>query len=470
MLGEKHTHIPDFHGKTSIFVLLLNDTVMDILIKTTQLILSLSILVLFHELGHFIPAKLFKTRVERFFLFFDPWFALFKKKIKGTLYGIGWLPLGGYVKIAGMIDESFDKSRRNHPPQPWEFRSKPSWQRLIIMLGGIIVNALLAIVIFAGIFFYYGETYLPTKNMKYGITVDSIGRQLGLENGDSIQAVDGKYIENFRDLPAAILLSKEITLDRMGKTIILPLDDKKKRILFDRKELGLFVNPRVPAIIKNVMKNSGADKAGLKVEDEILAINSESVLFTDQIHEILSQQKDSVVTLSINRGGQLFEKRAHIDKHGKLGINLSDLRGMRSIFRMEKKHYSLVESIPAGVTKAWKALMIQVDFFKQIFNTDTKAYKQVGSIFSMAKVFSPQWDWELFWGFTANLSVWLAFLNLLPIPSLDGGHALFTVVEIITRKKTGEKFLEKAITVGFIFIGLLMIIVLSWDVFKNFIN
>ncbi|XOD67589.1 MAG: RIP metalloprotease RseP [Flavobacteriales bacterium Tduv] len=443
---------------------------MDILIKATQLILSLSIFVLLHELGHFIPAKLFKTRVERFFLFFDPWFALFKKKIGGTLYGIGWLPLGGYVKISGMIDENFDKSYKNRPSQPWEFRSKPAWQRLIIMLGGIIVNTLLAIVIFSGLFFHYGETYLPTKNMKYGIAVDIVGRQLGLENGDSIQYVDGKYIENFRDLPTAILLGKEITLDRMGKTITLPLDDKKKSILFDRKELGLFISPRVPTIVKNVVKNSGADKAGLKVEDEILAINSEPVFFTDQIHEILSQKKENTVILSINRGGELFEKTAHMDKHGKLGIDLSNLRDMRSIFKMEKKHYSLAESIPAGATKTWKSLMIQVDFFKQIFNTDTKAYKQVGSIFSMAKVFSPQWNWELFWGFTANLSVWLAFLNLLPIPSLDGGYVLFTVVEMITGKKIGEKFLEKAITVGFIFIALLMIVVLSWDTFKNFIN
>lgn len=443
---------------------------MDSLIKAAQLILSLSILIVLHELGHFIPAKLFKTRVERFFLFFDPWFALFKKRIRGTLYGIGWLPLGGYVKIAGMIDESLDKYHTHHPPQPWEFRSKPSWQRLIIMLGGVILNALLAIMIFSGLLFYYGETYLPTKNMKYGIAVDSVGRQLGLENGDFVHAVDGQYIERFKDLPKAIILGKNITVDRMGRMINIPLNDNKKRILFDRKELSLFITPRIPVIIKEVVKSSGADKAGLKAGDEIAAINSEPVLFSDQVREILSQYKNTTITLFINREGELFERTAHIDTRGLLGIGFSEVKDLYKIFKIEKKNYSFLESLLTGVARTRETLMSQINFFKQIFNTETKAYKQVGSIFSIAKIFSPQWDWEIFWGLTATLSIWLAFLNLLPIPALDGGYVLFTLVEMITGKKTNEKFLERAITSSFILMAFLMIIVLSWDTFRNFFS
>lgn len=443
---------------------------MDSLIKAAQLILSLSILVVLHELGHFIPAKLFKTRVERFFLFFDPWFALFKKRVRGTLYGIGWIPLGGYVKIAGMIDESFDKTHTKRPLQPWEFRSKPAWQRLIIMLGGVIVNALLSVIIFAGLLFYYGETYLLTKNMKYGIAVDSVGRQLGVENGDFVRAVDGQPVERFKDLPKAIVLGKNITVDRMGRTINIPLNDNKKRILFDRKELGLFITPRIPSIIKGVVKNSAADKAGLKTGDEIAAINSEPVFFSDQVREILPQYKDIIITLSINREGQLFERTAHIDARGLLGIGFSEVKDLYKIFKVEKKNYTILESIPAGVARTRETLMDQVNFFKQIFNTETKAYKQVGSIFSIVKIFSPQWDWEIFWGLTATLSIWLAFLNLLPIPALDGGYVLFTLLEMIRGKRINEKFLDRAITTGFILMTFLMIIVLSWDTFRNFFS
>ncbi|WP_103327791.1 RIP metalloprotease RseP [Bacteroidetes bacterium endosymbiont of Geopemphigus sp.] len=443
---------------------------MEILIKVVQLILSLSILIILHELGHFIPAKLFKTRVERFFLFFDPWFALFKKRIGSTVYGIGWLPLGGYVKISGMIDESLDTKQIKRPPQPWKFRSKPAWQRLIIMLGGVVVNALLAIVIFSWLLFQYGETYLPVKNMKYGIAVNAIGSALGLENGDIIRSVDGKEIERFEELPKAIVLGQSINLERNEKNLEISLRPEQKKSLFDQKTPGFFLSARAPAIVEEVIKQSGAEKAGLKKGDKIIGIDSQPTLFTDQIFETIPEHKNGNVMLSINRDGDLYQKKVEVDENGHIGMRFRDITKMPEIFQLKNKKYSLLRSIPAGAKEAWESLNTQLSLFKQIFNPKTNAYKQVGSFFSITKAFSPYWNWKLFWTITATLSIWLAFLNLLPIPALDGGYVLFTLTEMITGKKPGEKFMERAITAGFIFLAILMIIILSWDTFKTFFS
>lgn len=440
---------------------------MDILIKTTQLILSLSILIIFHELGHFIPAKIFKTRVERFFLFFDPWFSLFKKKIGDTIYGIGWIPLGGYIKISGIINENIDNSENNNIPKYWEFRSKKSWQRLIIILGGVLTNILLSIMIFASLLFIYGETFLPVKNMKYGVVVNDIGLKIGIKNGDIIEKIDDKQVINFTDIPKGILLGNNIIINRNGKIINLKIDNFKKRLLFDRKELGLFIAPRLPVVIKSVYRKSEAYRSGLKTNDKILAINSYYNITTDQINKIFNKYSKKKVRLLIDRNGKYIKKIVKINNKGLLGISI--INNINKLINLDKRNYSLSESIYYGILKSWHVFTEQINFFKQIFNTNTNAYKQVGSIFSMVKIFSPKWDWNLFWIFTANLSIWLSFINILPIPTLDGGHTLFILLEILLRKKINEKLIEKINSISFIIMGFIMIIVIIWDTFKNFI-
>ncbi|WGH27273.1 MAG: RIP metalloprotease RseP [Candidatus Bostrichicola ureolyticus] len=420
--------------------------------KLIQLILSISIIIIIHELGHFIPAKLLGTRVEKFFLFFDPGFALFKKKIKDTVYGIGWLPLGGYIKISGLITQS--NNTKN------DFYSKSSWKKLLIMLGGVIANILLSIIIFSLMIFNYKEIYLPVKNMKYGIVVNSIGRNLGLKNGDYILYVDGKKIKKFTDLPKSIILGNSIIINRMGNIITLPITDNQKRIFFSNlKKIDLFIKPRIPTIIGQILSN--ADKR-LKIGDKIIAINSKPVNFLDQLKEILSKlPKKKYIILSINRNGNLLKL---ITTQNSLNVIFT------GNFQMEKINYNLIESIPAGIIKTWDSLKTQINFFKQVFKLKTQAYKQVGSFFSIANVFSPKWNGEIFWLLTATLSIWLAFLNILPIPSLDGGYVFFILLEMIIGKKLNDKFIENTITIGFMFLTFLMFIILIWDFFKNFIK
>ncbi|WP_185854722.1 RIP metalloprotease RseP [Blattabacterium cuenoti] len=439
-----------------------------IFVRSIQLLLSISILILIHELGHFLLSKAFQVRVERFFLFFDPWFSIFKKKIGDTIYGIGWIPLGGYVKISGMMtNEEIDSSEKEKVD--WEFRSKSAIKRLLIVSGGILSNVLFSFMIFSFLLFKYGETYLPTKNVKYGIEVDYLGKKIGLRNGDNILLVNGKYIPYFHEIPKAILLGNSITIDRMGKIIHLSLNDDKKRFFFDRKEFSFFIiKPRVPPIINYVVKDSGAYKSGLKNNDEILAINSEFLLFSDQLKDILSKYKNKTILISINRNGRLLQKEVFLDQKGILGISLKNFMEMDNIFLFEKKNYSIIESFPYGVKKTWEVLKNQIFFLKNVFHIETKAYKQVGSFFSMAKEFPSQWNWGIFWTLTATLSIWLAFLNLFPIPSLDGGYILFILIEIITKKRINERIFERCTIIGFLMISLMMIMVIIWDIFKVF--
>ncbi|WP_341660218.1 RIP metalloprotease RseP [Blattabacterium cuenoti] len=439
-----------------------------ILIRSIQLLLSISILVVVHELGHFIIAQVFKVRVERFFLFFDPWFSLFKKKIGHTIYGIGWLPLGGYVKISGMIMDEKDNNQSENQPKDWEFRSKSAIKRLLIISGGILFNILLSVLIFTFLLFKYGETYLPTKNVKYGIEVDSLGEKIGLKNGDKILFVNEKYVPYFNDIPKAIILGNSITIDRMGNIIKLSLNNNKKKFLFDRKELNFFIQPRVPPIINYVVKNSKAEKYGLKNNDEILAINSEFVLFSDQLKDLLSKHKNENILMYINRNGKLIQKEIFLDPKGFLGIFLKKFMDLDQIFLFEKKSYSFFESIPHGIEKAWDVLKNQIFFLKNVFHIETKAYKQIGSFFSIAKEFPSKWNWDIFWTLTATLSIWLAFLNLFPIPSLDGGYLLFIMIEMITRKKINEEIVERCTVYGFFIMSLMMMLIIIWDILKVF--
>lgn len=431
-------------------------------IKVAQLILSLSILVILHEFGHYITARWFKCRVEKFYLFFDPWFSIVKKKIGKTVYGIGWVPLGGYVKIAGMIDESMDKNQLKQPAQPWEFRSKPAWQRLIIMLGGVTVNVLLAFFIYAMILFTWGETKLPIKNVKDGVwCVDSLATELGLQNGDKIISVNDQPITYFEDINASLLLGDHMTIERNGvqQNIKLPVNLIEK--IVEKGKRSPIVALRIPVIVSEVPDTSTAHKAGLEPNDRIIGVNTNPIQYFDELKDILKQHKSDTLLLQVQRGNQQLTLITPVSKEGTIGFTplIPDANTLEKLgmYQFDQKKYGFFASFPAGVQKAGEKLDFYIQQFKKILNPKTGAYKGVGGFKSMGSIFPNHWDWETFWNITAFFSIVLAFMNLLPIPALDGGHVLFTLYEIITRRKPSEKFLEYAQYVGMaILLGLLL--------------
>ncbi len=427
---------------------------MEILVKTSQLILSLSILVILHEFGHFFFAKLFKTRVEKFYLFFNPWFSLFKVKKGETEYGIGWLPLGGYVKISGMIDESMDKEQMKQPPQPWEFRSKKTWQRLLIMLGGVLVNFILAFVIYIMILFTWGEKYLPNNSLSYGIMADSTAIKLGFKNGDKILSVSNEKIIKFKDVIHNIIINdnKTVVVNRNGKKITIDIPTKAVQDLIKDPT---FISPRFPFEIGDIPKDSKAKKMGFKVGDRIIEINNQPVEFYDQVKNILNKNKNKTVEIKVKRDNKTKTIKAKLSKDGTIGVFVNT--NFEKFFKFETRKYSLLEAIPAGINKAFKTLNSYIKQLKMLFNTDTGAYKSLGGFISIGKIFPSTWDWQAFWGLTAFLSIILAIMNVLPIPALDGGHVMFLLYEMITGKKPGEKFMEYAQIAGMvILIGLLL--------------
>jgi regulator of sigma E protease len=432
-------------------------------LQAGQLILSLSILVILHELGHFIPAKLFGCRVEKFYLFFDPWFSIAKKKVGDTLYGIGWLPLGGYVKIAGMIDESMDKEQLKQPAQPWEFRSKPAWQRLIIMIGGVTVNVLLAFFIYAMILFTWGETKLPNKNLTNGIwVVDTVVNEVGLKNGDKIVSVNSQPVKYFEDLNAAMLLGEKMTVDRDGeiKELDIPVNFIEK--IVEKGKRTILLMPRIPAIVADVDPKYDAAKQGLKAQDQIVGIDSITIGFFDEIKPLILNRAGDSILLKVKRGNEIVEINTHIGLDTSIGFHVAiasmDEMEKSGLYHFETTKYSFFASFPAGVNKAIDKLGFYVSQFKKILNPSTGAYKGLGGFKSMGSIFPKYgWDWEAFWNITAFFSIVLAFMNLLPIPALDGGHVLFTLIEMITGRKPNEKFLEYAQIVGMVLLFGLMI-------------
>jgi len=435
-------------------------------LKVAQLLLSLSILVVLHEFGHYITAKWFKCRVDKFYLFFDPYFSLFKKKVGDTEYGIGWLPLGGYVKIAGMVDESMDKDQMKLPPKPWEFRSKPAWQRLIIMLGGVTVNILLAFIIYAGILMKWGEDKIPNTSVTNGIWVtDSLMYKIGLRNGDKIVSVNGDSVKYFDDAAKQILFSGggNITVERNGAPAnVVIRRDFIGELVEKKKSRSPLMVPRIPAIAGEFDKNdtSSAKSAGLQHWDRIVKVDSLPINFLDEAAAYFGTKKNGTAMLTVNRGGNELSIPVKINEEGKINLPMLSFKEMDSlkVLSLQHTHYGFFEAFPAGVRLAGQKLSEYIQQFKLILSPSTGAYKGVGGFKTMGSVFSgTQWDWEQFWNITAFFSIVLAFMNLLPIPALDGGHVLFTLIEMITRRKPSEKFLEYAQIAGMVVLLALML-------------
>ena len=491
---------------------------MTILIKVLQFFLSLSILVLIHEFGHFIAAKAFKTRVDKFYIFFDWGFSLFRcKKVNGqwrfkffskpvpesytsteyrdakgkkqtkydpidlntlpeddwrrsdsTEYGIGWFPLGGYNKIAGMVDESMDKSQLQQPAKEWEFRSKPAWQRFIIMIAGVFMNVLLAFVIYIGLLAKEGKTYLPTQEVnKYGISVDSLGYELGLRDGDKILAIDGQYIEDFNDIPMKIILDKvqTIEVERNGKDTLINMPADAVTKLLGSQD-ARFITYRIPFIVAKVMENSAGEKAGLQAGDVIIGINNIETPYYQDFTKNIKQFKNQDIDLVVLRDGDTLSLATQLTEEAVIGAycNIS----LPDYYELETIDYTFWQAIPAGFKQTGEELSGYWKQVKLIFSPKTKAYESVGGFISIGKIFPDKWNWSMFWRLTAFLSIALAVMNILPIPALDGGFILFLLVEIITRRKPSDKFMEVAETVGLVLVFALMILANGNDIIKLF--
>ena len=442
---------------------------MEIFVKAVSLIMSLSILVLLHELGHFIPARLFKTKVEKFYLFFDPWFSLFKYKKGDTEYGIGWIPLGGYVKIAGMIDESMDKEAMKEEPKPWEFRSKPAWQRLIIMLGGVTVNALLAWGIYIMILFVWGKEEMPLANATNGLEPSNVMKSYGFKSGDKVIDVDGVAPYEIQDISLEILLNekRKVTVERAGKpvTIYLPVDLDQE--IMKSKEKSLF-EIRIPFYVDSVMQDSslGAMKSGIQKNDQIVGINAKPTPFYQDFKSEIEKNKGKTVAVTVLRNSDTLVFNSAVSADGFLGVQAS---GYSKFFTTVKHEYGFFEAIPAGMDLATDKLVGYVKQFKLVFTAE--GANNVGGPIAMGRLFPSSYDenyWVSFWNLTALLSVILAFMNLLPIPALDGGHVVFLLYEIIFRKKPGDKFMEYAQMVGMILLLSLMAFAFFNDI-RNFV-
>ncbi|MFC2151503.1 RIP metalloprotease RseP [Bacteroidota bacterium] len=438
---------------------------MEILVKTGQFLLSISILVILHEFGHFAFAKIFKTRVEKFYLFFNPWFSLFKVKKGETEYGMGWLPLGGYVKISGMIDESMDKEQMKQPPQPHEFRSKKTWQRLLIMLGGVMVNFITALVIYSAILYVWGEQYLPNKNVEHGIMVDSLAYEMGLRNGDKILSLDGEEIEDFYSIIPEIVLEdiKTIQIDRDGNQREIPVPESLIPHLL--KTQG-FIEARIPFYIGGFTKDSKAKDAGFKVGDKMIKINGNLVEFFDEFKDTLSHYKQKEVMISAIRDEDTVNYAVLVPETGLIGVAPGGT--LKEFFELERIEYNFMASIPAGIDKGMETFGSYLKQLKLIFSPKTEAYKSLGGFITIGKIFPSTWDWQAFWNLTAFLSIILAIMNVLPIPALDGGHVMFLLYEMVTGRKPSDKFLEYAQIAGMILLLSLLLYANGNDIFKLF--
>ena len=437
---------------------------MEFLIKAAQLIMSLSILVILHELGHFIPAKLFKTRVEKFYLFFDPWFSVVKKKIGGTEYGIGWLPLGGYVKISGMIDESMDKEQMKKPAEPWEFRAKPAWQRLIIMLGGVTVNLLLGIFIYSMILFTWGDTYLPNKNVVDGVVCSDFAKEIGFQNGDKIITIDKEEIGRFSDINENMILRDEsfiVVVERGGDIVDVSIGNNFIKHWKNSGKKRLF-SPAVIVKIADFTKNSNSEKAGLLKGDILLSVGDVDVKYFNELRTELQNHKSKTVEVGVLRDQTKLVFPVEVSAEGMIGFANS------SSLDLSVERFSLISSFPAGYNLAMNKLGGYISQFALIFNSDNDLGGELGGFGAIGSMFPSVWNWHSFWSLTAFLSLMLAFMNLLPIPALDGGHVVFLLYEITVGKPAPDKVMEYAQGVGMILLLGLLVFANGNDILKLF--
>jgi regulator of sigma E protease len=438
------------------------------LIMTAQLLLGLSILVILHELGHFLAARAFGIKVEKFYLFFDAWgVKLFSIKRGDCEYGVGWLPLGGYVKIAGMIDESMDTDQMNQPVQSWEFRSKPAWQRLIVMLGGVFVNIVVGILIFWMLTFKYGETFVPNSSVQSGINPGSIGREIGLQKGDRVIAVNGTKVIRFEELisPKVLLGNTNLTVVREGKTIYIKVPDN---ILNKVSDLGIeeFISrtPLLTSTVDTVVKDKPAFVAGMQKGDKVTAINSVPVKYNIDVVEEVKKNKGKELVFTVNRGGENLNLNLPADTSGTVGIgfNVNEIK-------VETIQYGFFQALPIGIEQAWVQFTTNAKGIAKVVTGKVEATKAFSGPVEIArKVYGGEWIWARFWASTAFISIALAFMNLLPIPALDGGHVVFLLIEMVKGKPLGDKFMERAQMVGFVILLSLMVFVLGNDIFKAF--
>ncbi len=435
--------------------------------KTAQFILSFSIIVVLHELGHFIPARLFGARVEKFYLFFNPGFSLWKKKIGETEYGLGWIPFGGYVKISGMIDESMDKEQLNKAPESYELRSKPAYQRLIVMLGGVIVNVILAIVIFIGIAFYWGDDFLPAKNVSYGVHATELSKNVGIQDGDIIVSLDQKELTDFFELESKIVLEnpKSIQVKRGDSLLSLAIPSTMAADLANTNNTTAFVLPLFPVIVDSVGKTAVVVEGNFQKNDTLLSINGESIQYQHEFIEVKKKYSDSLVTIVAKRGADTVKIRTLINNKAQLGLFV---KLPMQLFKTVHQSYSFTEAIPTGVKRCYSTLTNYVTGIKQIFTGKVNPNDSLGSLISIGNTFPSQWDWERFWTLTAVFSIVLGFMNVLPIPALDGGHALFILFEMITGRKPSDKFMEYAQIAGMILMFGLMLYALGLDFWRLF--
>jgi regulator of sigma E protease len=444
------------------------------IVKIGQLLLSLSILIVLHELGHFIFARVFKTRVEKFYLFFDPWFSLFKVKKGETEYGIGWLPLGGYVKIAGMIDESMDREQLKQPPQPYEFRSKPSWQRLFMMLGGVIVNFILAFIIYSLVLFKWGETYLPTDNMTGGVWVTDtiLTSSIGLQTGDKILSINGKKPERYSQIVRKLLKQGKVIVERDGKEVTLNIPRRMPGILSENsiKSKSRLLSFRYPWIFYQLADSSINANSGLKRYDKIVGINGIKLAYFDEFVPYIDTLKGKSAVFQVLRKDSIMNIGLNVSKEGKLEVYSAPPQVMDSLgyLKLVSIKYNFFQSIPAGFNYAKTQLLDYIDDFKLILDIKSGAHKGMGGFAAIGGLFPASWNWQMFWEITAFLSLMLAFLNILPIPALDGGHVMFLIYEMITGRKPGEKFMEYAQIIGMLLLLFLLLYANGNDIYRFF--
>lgn len=426
---------------------------MEILIKGAQLILSLSILVVLHELGHFLPARYFGTRVEKFYLFFDPWFSLWKTKWKGTEFGIGWIPFGGYVKISGMVDESMDKEQMAKPPEPWEFRSKPAWQRLIIMVGGVTVNLILGFALYSMILFVWGRDYLPLEEVRYGIHPSAVMKEQGVQEGDVVRAIDGVVPSTLEDVTRAILIdgARRLTVERNGVPTDVQLSPDVTDHILDANERSLFA-PRVPFVVDTIIPGGTAAASDLRKGDRILQVDGVDATYFNDFRTVMAERKGQEVEVLVERNNTRVTVPLKVNDDGLIGAGNQQ---PTAYFTFAQERYTFLESIPAGINYGLETLGGYVRSLKLLFTKSGAG--QIGGFGAIGGLFSATWDWQVFWNMTAFLSIVLAFMNILPIPALDGGHVVFLLYEMVFRRSPNQRVLEVAQMIGmFLLLGLIL--------------